>query len=438
MSATALETDLYQITMMAGYVARGLPAAVGTFELFARHLPPHRNFLVAAGLGPFLDYLEGLRFSDEEVSWLERTAALSRVDRDFFRYLRHFTFTGDVWAMPEGTAVFGNEPLIRVTAPLPEAQLVETAALAFVNFQTSIASKAARIVAAAEGRPVMEFGARRAHGLGAALYAARAAFLAGCSGTSFVEAGRRFGIPLSGTMAHSWVLSADDEMTAFREYSELFGAHSVLLLDTYDTEASARTLVERGLRPAAVRIDSGDIVALSKRVRSILDAGGLRDTRILASGDLDEYSIHDLLAARAPVDAFGVGTSLVTSLDAPALGGVYKLVEVVENGRIRQVWKTSPGKETWPGRKQVWRVMDGTALRDVVTFEDEPPPRSAVALLRPVMKAGRRIAPDPSLEEVRQWCRARLRELPAALHDIRQPATYQVAASEALQSTRAG
>jgi nicotinate phosphoribosyltransferase len=353
----------------------------------------------------------------------------------FFDYLTSFRFTGEVWAVPEGTPVFANEPLLRVTAPLAQAQLIETAALAFVNYQTSVASKGARVVSAARGRPVMEFGARRAHGVGAALYAARAAYVAGCTSTSFVEAGREFGIPLSGTMAHSWILSSPTEIEAFQDYAALFGDHSALLLDTYDTVEAARGVVRSGLRPVAVRLDSGDVLTLSRRVRAILDEGGLRDTRIVASGDVDEFIIASLLGAGAPIDSFGVGTALVTSQDAPALGGVYKLVEIEEDGEVRRVMKRSSGKATWPGRKQIWRVLSGgTATGDIIAFEDEPSVADAVPLVRPVMRGGRRIEPVPSLESSRSWCADRLAELPEDLKAVDADAVYRAEPSGALRA----
>jgi nicotinate phosphoribosyltransferase len=437
MPARALATDLYQLTMMAGYFAAGRHrSTTATFELFARRLPPGRHYLIAAGLAPFLDYLENLRFTADDVRALQAAPALATAPREFFDYLRQVRFTGTVRAMREGTPVFANEPLLQITAPIAEAQLVETAALAFLNFQTSVASKAARVVSAAAGRPVMEFGARRAHGLEAALFAARAAFVAGCAATSYVDAGVRFGIPLSGTMAHSWVLSGADELTAFQDYEQLFGAHAVLLLDSFDTIAAAKLIVRAGMRPAAVRLDSGNLDALSRDVRAIFDAAGLRDTRILASGDLDEHSIAALVASGAPVDGFGVGTSIVTSIDAPALGGVYKLVELEENGRIRAVMKTSPGKATWPGRKQVWRILKrGTALRDVIACETEAPPGGAVPLLQVVMRDGKRVEPQPSLRESREWCAARLAELPKSVRDLARTEPYTVTPSEALRQS---
>jgi nicotinate phosphoribosyltransferase len=434
MAATPLTTDLYQITMMAGYFAQGRhERTTATFELFVRRLPPNRSYLVSAGLASLLDYLEQLRFTDEEIEWLRGIEALSSVPAEFFEYLREFSFAGDVWAMPEGTPVFAQEPIVRVTAPIAQAQLIETAALAFVNFQTSIASKASRVVTAAAGRSVMEFGARRAHGLEAALYAARSAYLAGAAGTSFVEAGRRFGIPLSGTMAHSWVMSAPSEADAFADYTGLFGGHSVLLLDSYDTLAAARLIVSSRLKPAGVRLDSGDLAALSREVREILDAGGLSSTKILASGDLDEFAIAALLEEGAPIDGFGVGTRLATSEDAPALGSVYKLVEVEENGVRRRVMKRSEGKATWPGRKQVWRVMRGeTAVRDLVTFEDEPPVPDAMPLLSQVVRSGFRVPDDMSLATPRSRCLRLVAELPPEPLGLDAGAQYDVASSAAL------
>lgn len=436
MLATALATDLYQLTMMAGYFAAGRHRTTrATFELFVRRLPPGRSFLVAAGIEQALSLLEMLHFEEPEVAWLERQSPLVRAPAAFFDYLRGFWFSGEVWAVREGTPVFANEPMLRVTAPITEAQLVETALLATINFQTSIASKAARVVFAADGRPVMEFGARRAHGLDAALCAARAAFLAGCAGTSLVEAGHRWSIPLSGTMAHSWVMSASGEITAFREYGALFAEHSVLLLDTFDTIAAARAIVDHGLQPSAVRLDSGDLAALSREVRAIFDEAGLTATRIFASGDLDEHEIARLLAAGAPIDGFGVGTSMVTSIDAPALGGIYKLVEVVEDGRTRLVMKTSTGKGTWPGRKQIWRVMEnGRAARDVIALQDEPPVAAARPLLERVMVDGARTRAPLPLTHARTWCAERIAELPPELRRIDRDARYDVQPSTGLRA----
>lgn len=434
MAATPLSTDLYQLTMMAGYFSQGRhDRATASFELFVRRLPPQRGYLIAAGLASLVAYLEQLRFSTDEIAWLRESEALASVPSGFFEYLAGLSFTGSVWAVPEGTPVFAQEPIVRITAPIGQAQLVETAALAFVNFQTSIASKAARIVSAARGRKVFEFGARRAHGLDAALFAARSAYLAGAAGTSFVEAGRRFGIPLSGTMAHSWVMSAASEAGAFSDYARVFGGHSILLLDTYDTIAAARWVAASGLKPAGVRLDSGNLAELAPAVRAILDARGLYATRILASGDLDEFSISELVARGTPVDGFGVGTRLVTSEDAPALGGVYKLVEIEEHGVRRRVAKRSEGKATWPGCKQVWRVVrDGRAIEDVVAFADEEPVAGGIPLLRQVMQSGRCIDTALTLEHARSRCARALDELPGSVRRVENPDEYRVIPSAPL------
>ncbi len=434
MPATAFSTDLYQLTMMAGYFAAGRHENLATFELFVRRLPRNRSFLVAAGLDQALQYIESLRFEAVEIDWLRKEAVFAAVPAAFFDYLAAFRFRGEVHAMPEGTPFFPDEPMIRVTASLAEAQLLETALLAIVTFQTTIASKGVRSVHAAAGKPVMEFGARRAHGVEAALYAARAAHIAGCSATSFVEAGRRFGIPLAGTMAHSWVLAAETERRAFEDYARLFGPHTALLLDTYDVRAAAEMVVAAGLRPPAVRLDSGDLLSLAREVRGIFDRGGLEATRILVSGDLDEWKIRDLVAAGAPIDGFAVGTALTTADDAPALGGVYKLVEVEIDGVVRGVMKRSPGKATWPGRKQVWRLPD----RDIVTLEDEPAPAGAVALLEPVMRSGTRVSPGVPLRDSRARCRTLVAALPPELRGLDDRPGYRVERGARLERLLSG
>src|SRR5262247_2835942 len=313
---SGLATDLYQLTMAAAYHASGRRERA-SFELFTRKLPEGRSYLIVAGLEQALDYLRGLSFSDGEIEYLRGLPAFESVSAEFFDYLRDFRFTGEVWAMPEGTVAFAGEPLARVTAPLIEAQIVETYLLSTINFQTLIATKASRIVEAAEGRGIIEFGARRCHGFGAALYAARAAFIGGCVGTSNVEAGRLFELPVYGTAAHSFVMAFDSEREAFHAYHEVFPESTVLLLDTYDTLNAAHLATEFGPELRGVRLDSGDLAELSKRVRSILDEAGMRRTKIFASGDLNEFKIAELIAAGAPIDLFGVGTDLSTSRDAP-------------------------------------------------------------------------------------------------------------------------
>ncbi len=435
MPPTALSTDLYELTMLAGYVAGGADARAA-FELHIRHLPPRRAFLVAAGLDQALDYLERLRFTAEEIAYLRRVPALQGAPAAFFdEYLPRFRFTGDVWAMEEGTPVFPPEPLLRVTAPIGEAQIVETALLAIVAFQTSIASKAARVVEAAGGRPVVEFGTRRAHGTEAGLYAARAAFVGGCDGTSNVEAGRRFGIPVSGTMAHSWVLMHDDELDAFRRFADLYGERSVLLLDTYDTIEATRRFIAAGLRPGAVRLDSGDIVSSSRAVRRMLDEAGLTGTRIIVSSELDEDRIASLLAAGAPLDAFGVGTALSTSSDAPALSAIYKLVDVERDGVHTPTMKLSPEKRSEPGVKQVWRFeAGGVALRDLIGLADEDAPAGGMPLLKHVLRDGRRASPPPRVAELRDRSRLAVSRLPAGVRRLYEATSYPVDTSDALRT----
>ncbi len=397
--------DLYEYTMAAAYHAQAVERTAGrgraypyayqepiaTFELFVRRLPEDREYLVFCGLPQALDYLRDLRFTEEEIDYLRGLPVMGRVLPSFWERLRGLRFTGEVWAMAEGTTFCANQPVLRVTAPIIEAQLVETALLAIVGFQTSIASKAARIVEAAAGRPVAEFGARHAHGAEAALYASRAAVLGGCVATSNAEAGMRFGLPVSGTMAHSFIMAApggpDDEGEAFAEFCAVF-PDATLLLDTYDTMRGLERMVARKLHPKAVRLDSGDMLSLSRQVRARLDAAGLSDVRIVATGDLDEYSIADLIAAGAPIDSFGVGTELSTSQDHPALSAVYKLVHIEGPGIPRGMEgraKFSAEKSTQPGKKQVWRFYDeqGVRVRDVVTADDERVIRGAKRLLSP-------------------------------------------------------
>ena len=432
----ALSTDLYELTMAAGYHAAGrMPRA--SFELFVRALPPSRGFLVAAGLEQALDYLESWRFTPDDVAYLRGVPALAGAGPGFFdEYLPRVRFTGDVWAIDEGVPVFAGEPLVRITAPLAEAQLVETALLSTVLFQTMIASKAARVVEAAEGRAVIEFGGRRAHGAEAAMLAARAACVAGFRATSNLDAGCRFGLPVSGTMAHSWVMALPDELTAFRRYVELHGPRSVLLIDTYDPLAAARSIVEAGLRPGAVRLDSGDLGPLSREVRAILDAGGCAGTQVLASGDLDEHRIAGLVGSGAPIDGFGVGTAVSTSWDAPSLSGVYKLVEIERDGAMAPLTKRSPGKTNLPGAKQVWRTgPPDAAAGDVIGLPDET--AAGRSLLRPVMRRGVRVTAGPPVAELQVACGAAVRALPAAVRARRHPAAYPVAVSPGLRQLSA-
>jgi nicotinate phosphoribosyltransferase len=402
-----------------------------TFELFVRRLPPQRHFLVAAGLAQALDWLAGLTFTAEELDWVH---ACGRFAPGFADWLGTRRFTGDVDALPEGTVCFPEEPLVRVTAPLPEAQLVETRLVNLLHFQTLVASKAARCVLAAGGRRLVDFGLRRAHGAEAGLLAARAAWLAGFDGTATALAGLRFGIPVHGTMAHAYVLAHDDEEEAFLHFAEDHPTRVVLLLDTWDTEAGARKAVAVARRIAAaggrvhgVRLDSGDLDAHARAVRAILDAAGLRDVAILASGDLDEWRVRALCAAGAPIDAFGVGTRLDTAADRPYLDCAYKLEAF--GGRARR--KRSEGKATWPGVKQVWRRHDADGrLAGVVSLADDAQP--GTPLLVPVMRGGRAL-PAPTLAAARAHAARELAALPEALRTLDAAAPYPVAIAPALR-----
>ena len=408
---SGLLTDLYELTMAAGYLETRFHARA-TFELFVRALPPRRTYLVAAGLEQALEFLENVHFTAEEIAYVREHPAFQRIGKEFFDYLAEFRFTGDVWAIPEGTLFFPGEPLLRVTAPIAEAQIVETCLLATLSFQTLIASKAARVVSAAGGREVIEFGTRRAHGIESGVLAARAAYIGGCQGTSNVMAGRRFGIPTFGTQAHSWIMAHADEEEAFRKFLDIFPEHAVLLVDTYDVRAAVEKIIAMGRKPLGVRLDSGDMAADSAWVRRRLDQAGWKGVKVFASGDLDEDRIAELLAAGAQIDAFGVGTELATSADAPALGVIYKLVEVDERGgAVRNAAKFSAAKVTYPGRKQVYRFTDaaGRYVEDVIALEDEtlaPVDARLIAepLLLPVLRAGKRTAPPTDLAAARKRC----------------------------------
>lgn len=391
----ALLTDLYELTMAAGYFQAGKLQQVATFEFTIRHLPPHRNFVLAAGLPQAVDYLLNLRFTDEEVSYLRHLPQFRHAPPEFFDYLHTFRFTGDLFAVPEGTPLFAGEPLLALRAPIVEAQIPETYLLSAISFPTLIASKAARCVEAAEGRAVVEYGTRRAHTPEAGLLGARAAYIGGCSGTSNVLAGMRFGIPVSGTSAHSWVMSFPCEMEAFRRLGSTLGESAVQLLDTYNTLEGARHAAKLGGPMWGVRIDSGDLGVLSRQVRAILDDAGLRDAKIIASGDLDEFKIRDLVRGGAPIDSFGVGTQLATSADAPALSATYKLVELNISGIKRFTAKFSEDKITIPGAKQLFRDEH----RDVIARSGEC--GRGEALLRPVILGGELIEPLLSVEEAR-------------------------------------
>ena len=426
-----LLTDLYQFTMLQGYLDQGMED-VAVYEFFVRKLPEQRGFLMAAGLEQVLQFLETVRFTPHELEWLEKTA---RFNRRFLDYLTTFRFSGDVHAMPEGTVFFPDEPILRVTAPIPQAQLVETRIINLLHYQTLVASKAARTVLAAPGKLLVDFGLRRAHGAEAGLLAARASFIAGFDGTSNVLAEHEFGIPSYGTMAHSFVQAHEDEATAFENFARAQPDNVVLLIDTYDTEAAAHKVVtlaprlrQQGIRIKAVRLDSGDLGEHARRVRRILDDGGLAETGIFASGNLDEYLVGDLVRGGAPISGFGVGTRMLTSSDASYLDCAYKLQEYA--GRPRR--KRSEGKATWPGRKQVYRHGDdGVIAHDVLTLEQDA--QKGEALIRPVMAGGKRVAPPTPLAASRALAAAELARLPAHLRRLETAPAYPVEVSPALR-----
>jgi nicotinate phosphoribosyltransferase len=433
---TSLLTDQYELAMAASYHRREMnqPAI---FELFPRRLPPHRTWLLAAGLGPTLRLISELRFGPRELEYLGAIGFAA----EFLDYLSRFRFSGEVHAIPEGTVCFANEPLLRVTGPRIEAQLLETLLLNQINFQTLVATKAARVVLAAGGgepgggESVIDFSPRRDHGVDAAMKVARSAAVAGCGGTSNVAAAMRYGLRSVGTMAHSYVMSYERERDAFRAFMEDFPDNTVMLVDTYDSIEGVRNAIaasrETGVELQAIRLDSGDLLRLSREARGILDSEGMRSTRVVASGDLEERRITELVAAGAPIDLWGVGTELGTSRDSPVVNGVYKLVAHRLDGEWRGVWKHSPHKATHPGAKQVYRSYDdGTMVGDVIAAEDEQP--GGEPLLVEAMRGGE-VVHEESLDELRARTAAQLEALPVELRPPEDDVDpYPVAYSERL------
>jgi nicotinate phosphoribosyltransferase len=426
-----LLTDLYELNMIQAYLDRG-DDGEAVFEFFVRRLPPRRGFLLAAGLDDTLHYLETLQFSAAEIDWLKSTG---RFRGNLLDYLKTFRFTGDVHAIPEGTICFPNEPLIRITAPLPQAQLVESRLINILHFQTLIASKAARMVLAAPGKVLADFGLRTAHGAEAGLYSARASYIAGFAGAADVYAGERYGVPMVGTMAHSFVQVHADEMQAFENFARARPEGIILLIDTYDTEAGARKVVELapklkadGITIRGVRIDSGDLTASARKVRRIFDDGGLKDVIILVSGGIDEDVLAGMMKSGAPIDGFGIGVNLATSQDVPAFDCAYKLQEYA--GAPKR--KLSEGKATWPGRKQIWRSYgaDGRMRGDVLSIENDT--HAAEPLVVPVMRGGKRIAAAPTLTQIRERAARDLGRLPEQLRRLEPGATYPVQVADAL------
>ncbi|MGH9433789.1 MAG: nicotinate phosphoribosyltransferase, partial [Terriglobia bacterium] len=429
---SALLTDLYELTMAAGYHAHHIEYRA-TFELFVRRLPPQRSFLLACGLDAALDYLEQFHFSGDEIEYLQGLPAFRTVPASFFDYLQTLHFSGDVWAVPEGTPVFGEEPIVQITAPLAEAQMVETYLLSIINFETLIATKAARVYHAARGRGVLEFGTRRAQGPEAGFRAARAAYVGGCDGTSNALAGFHYGIPVYGTAAHSWTQAFPSEQESFEALLDTFPDTAILLIDTFDPLAAAEITGRLGRPVPGVRLDSGDLFEQSVLVRAILDRHGLTETKIIASGDLNEFKVEELVSRGAPIDSFGVGTELSTSRDLPALSVIYKLVETKQGERQEYKTKFSEQKAYLPGRKQVFRYFrDGLYDHDLICRANELRPE-AKGLLELFMKNGRRVDARPPASAVRQRALENLKQLPEAHQALENPSPYRVEKSEAIE-----
>lgn len=461
-------TDFYEITMANGYFESGVGNQIAVFDMFFRKIPDQGGFAIFAGLEQLIDFLENLQFSDEDLEYLRETKLFSE---DFLKYLANFRFSCDVWSVPEGTPIFPNEPIIVVQGPLIQTQFIETMLLTTVNHQSLIATKANRIVRAAEGKKVLEFGARRAQGYDGAIYGSRAAYIAGCSGTSCVISGSRFGIPISGTMAHSWVQSFGDEYTAFRKYAEIYPKDCVLLVDTYNVLQQGipnairvfdELLLPKGIRPKGIRIDSGDIAYLSKKARRMLDDAGYSDVPIIVSNSLDEYIIRDLLLQNAAVDVFAVGENLITSKSSPVFGGVYKLVAVQKDGALVPRIKKSEtvAKVNWPHFKKLYRFYHsetGRSVADLITLYDETitsfegyeifDPNAvwktkvlnhvvARELLQPVFAKGKRVYPFVTTMQIRDYCLQQIDSLWEEVKRFEYPHRYYVDFSKPLWELR--
>ncbi|MBI4447983.1 nicotinate phosphoribosyltransferase [Candidatus Woesearchaeota archaeon] len=432
-------TDLYQLTMAASYHGNNNQEEA-TFDMFIRKLPKDRNYLIAAGLEQVIEYLENLHFTEEDIQYLREQQLFTE---DFLQYLKKFKFEGEVYAVQEGTPIFDNEPIMRITAPKIQAQIVETFILNTINFQTMIASKASRIVQTANPQKVVDFGLRRAHGSDAGMKAARASYIAGCVATSNVKAGKQYSMPISGTMAHSYIMDEETELEAFRNYAKTFKNQPkalTLLIDTYDTIQGAKNaaiiakeLEKEGKKISAVRLDSGDLTKLSIEVRKILDEQGLNYVKIFASNDLNEYKIKQLQEQGAKIDAYGVGTEMATSKDHPALPGVYKLAETTKNGKKIPRMKLSEDKNTMPGRKQAYRLYseNGKMLNDIIALETEK--IEGEPLLQKVMQNGKRLQPKKSLGKIRSYCLQQVDKLPDELKKIDAKTNYKVGIAPGLQ-----
>ncbi|HOA54871.1 MAG: nicotinate phosphoribosyltransferase [Acetivibrionales bacterium] len=461
-------TDFYELTMANGYLESGMKEKIAYFDMFFRKVPDDGGFAIMAGVEQFIQYIKELRFEKEDIEYLRSKDQFSE---EFLEYLSNFKFECDVWAIPEGTPIFPNEPIVTVRGPVMQAQFIETMLLLSINHQSLIATKANRIVTAAQGRPVMEFGSRRAQGYNGAVYGARAAYIGGCVGTACTIADREYGIPALGTMAHSWIQMFPTELDAFRAYARIYPSNCTLLVDTYNVLKSGvpnairvfnEEVVPRGYRPKGIRIDSGDITYLSRRARKMLDEAGFEDCGIVASNSLDEYIIRDILSQGACVDSFGVGERLITSRSEPVFGGVYKLCAVEDDGTIVPKIKVSEnvGKITTPGFKQVWRLFDresGKALADVITLHDEviddnepyeifDPEYTwkrktvtnfyARKLMVKIFDKGRCVYESPDLNTIRDYCREQVDTLWEEVKRFENPHKYYVDLSQPLWDMR--
>ena len=463
-----LLTDFYELTMANGYFANGMKDKIAYFDMFFRNIPDEGGFAIMAGIEQLIEYLSDLKFTDEDIEFLR---SKNIFDEEFLQYLKNFRFTCDVWAVPEGTPIFPNEPIVIVRGPVIEAQFIETMVLLIINHQSLVATKANRIVRASQGRAVMEFGSRRAQGTAAAIYGARAAYIGGCVGTACTISDKEFGVPALGTMAHSWVQMFPTELDAFRAYARTYPSECTLLVDTYNVLKSGvpnaikvfrEEIVPRGFRPKGIRIDSGDITYLSKKARKMLDEAGFKDCKIIASNSLDEYVIRDMLIHGAQVDLFGVGERLITSKTSPVFDGVYKLVAVEENGRIVPRIKVSENtaKITNPGFKTLWRFFDnetGTAIADLISEHDEVIDESqpyelfdpeftwkrktvtnfrAEKLLVKIFDKGRCVYESPKLEDIRRQCMEKVNKLWDEVKRFEYPHRYYVDLSLKLWNTK--
>ena len=460
-------TDFYEITMANGYFLNGKCDTTVQFDMFFRNIPDNGGFAIMAGVEQLVEYLENLSFSDEDIEYLRGRGFCE----EFLDYLKNFEFKCDIYSVPEGTPIFPREPIVTVKGPAIQAQFIETMVLLAINHQSLIATKTNRIVRAAQGRPIMEFGSRRAQGFDGAVYGARAAYIAGCAGTACTIVDREFGVPALGTMAHSWVQLFDSELDAFCAYAKAYPHDCTLLVDTYNVlksgipnaiEAFRREVLPRGFRPKGIRIDSGDITYLSKKARVMLDEAGFEDVKIVASNSLDEYIIRDMLIQGAKVDSFGVGERLITSSSSPVLGGVYKLVAVVKDGKPVPKIKLSENtaKVTIPGAKKLWRLYDnesGKALADVITLEDETIDDSqdyeifdpdytwkrknvynfsARQLLQPLFINGKRVYEYQDIDDIKSYCLAQVDTLWDEVKRFENPHTYYVDLSQRLWDTK--